>query len=154
MATLKERGVLRQFTALMAAHGECLKGLSHDDAGALRGRVEHALVAQLGNEVFVASARDFANQFGDDWRGASDMEDSVNGALGYDRDCYVRALCALPPAADGQAYVVAVVDALETAAQHGGEHLAKVLAGLPGKVCEAVASLAALGDRGEHPARK
>ncbi len=154
MATLKDRGVWRQYAALLAAQEARLETMRGNDAAVLRRDVEVALVAQLGKPVFAASARDFANQFDGDWRGASDMEDSVNGALAYDRDRCVKSLCALAAAADGREYVVAVAIALEAAAQRDGEYLAQVLAGLLGKVCEAVQSAVARGDHRESPADK
>ena len=78
MGTLKDRRAWRRFEEALATSGEAIVMAPSSIADRLR--------ELRGQPVHVAASRDFESQFGSDWRGASEMADSVNHALAYDRD--------------------------------------------------------------------
>ncbi|MCB9608993.1 MAG: hypothetical protein H6716_20545 [Polyangiaceae bacterium] len=69
---------------------------------------------QRGTPVYVADSSDFHNQYGDDRRGAYDMEDRMNELAAMERDRAIDTVMAALPSADATAGVGArVLQALD-----------------------------------------
>lgn len=68
-----------------------------------------------GAAVFVASDREFNTQFGDDYRGASDMADTMNECAARVRDQVLDVVCERMASgvADGESGAVALIGGLE-----------------------------------------
>lgn len=78
MTTLKDRPVWDRYLATRAALG------AH--RGSVRAALRATASAKRGQPVYAVRARDFYAQLADDYRAAGEMADSVNHALGVDRD--------------------------------------------------------------------
>lgn len=133
MATLRTRGVWTDLTKLLES-----PELASADPTAVAEHVRAKCASARGQTLYIADDRDFYSQMGGDYSAASDMADSVNHALGVDRDLACDALIALPVGETARAYLGLVGETLEGRAGNAGENVAKALAGVLGGVTDAV----------------
>lgn len=133
MATLETRGVWKNLEKLLASGA-----LSSGSVERVSEIVRATCAEARGKAVYEVDEGDYWEQQLHDREAAYDMADTVNRAIGYDRDRAVDAVTELAAGPDPVTYLRFVGACLEHHASHGGDYTARVLAGLLGDVVEAV----------------
>ena len=133
MATLETRGVWKNLEKLLA--GDMVAAGSVERVAEV---VRATCAKARGKAVYEVDEGDYWEQLLHDRHACYEMADSVNGAIGYDRDRAVDAVIALAPGPDPATYLRSVAACLDKHASSGGDYTARVLAGLLGDVVDAV----------------
>lgn len=131
--TLTTCGAWRALEKLLA-----MEALARAGAEQVAAAVDATCKAARGQPVYMVDSRDYWEQQLHDHRAASDMADTVNGAIAYDRDAAVDAVAKLVVGSDAVEYLRSVAACLEQKAAREGEYTAQALARLLDEIVTAV----------------